>query len=394
MNNDPVRLFFCGDFCSKPSTSLINVSDEVRSLINSCDLKVCNFEVPLKPDNVSEIEGTFYQNNDAPRFLEELGFNLFSFSNNHVFDYGEEGFKKTVNTFSDRNSIFGSGTYEEAYKVKTVEVKGVVLGLLALCYNAKEGVFDYVANKERLGCAHINDLSVNHIIIEAKKKVDFLFILAHDGIEYIDTPLPETIARYRDFINYGADGVIGTHPHCPQGWEEYKGRPIFYSLGNFFFNSMETPEYRAWNRPHWYESLGVVLQIENSKITYKVYNLKNKNNIKILLDERDEIKDHNQLICNYLVDEKSYEEYLDRELIKIVKSQHLPILSRSLEYYSQSASIKIIIKLLVKNSIILIKSLFFKLIRHERRTKDRSLIYLIKNDTRRFALIRILNKEI
>lgn len=394
MNNDSIRLFFCGDFCSKPSTSLISVSDDVRRLINSCDLKVCNFEVPLKPDNVSEKKGVFYQNNDTPRFLEDLGFNLFSFSNNHVFDYGEEGFRKTVNAFSDRHSIFGSGTYEEAYQIKTVDVKGVVIGFLALCYSAKEGVFDNFSNKEGLGCAYINDLSVNHIIIEAKKKVDFLFIFVHDGLEYIDVPLPVTIARYRDFIDYGADGVIGTHPHCPQGWEEYKEKPIFYSLGNFFFNSMKTPEYIAWNRPHWYESLGVVLQIEKSKITYKVYNLLNENNINILLDKREEIKIHNQLICQYLIDKKSYENYLDYELNKIVKSQHLPILCRSIEYYSQSASVKAIIKLLAKNSIILIKAFFSKLLRHERKTKDRSLIYLIKNDTRRFALIKMLNKKI
>ncbi|MBR5352415.1 MAG: CapA family protein [Bacteroidales bacterium] len=67
--------------------------------------------------------------------------------------------------------------------------------------------------------------------------MDYLFVLPHDGIEYVDAPMPETIARYRDFIDYGADGIFGAHLHCPQGWEEYKGRPIFYSLGNFFFNS-------------------------------------------------------------------------------------------------------------------------------------------------------------
>ena len=45
-----VRLFFAGDFCSKPSTSKIAVSDELKNLIQSCDLKVVNFEVPLKPE--------------------------------------------------------------------------------------------------------------------------------------------------------------------------------------------------------------------------------------------------------------------------------------------------------------------------------------------------------
>ena len=48
--NIPIRFFFAGDFCSKPSTSEIRVSDELKSLIQSCDMKVVNFEVPLKPN--------------------------------------------------------------------------------------------------------------------------------------------------------------------------------------------------------------------------------------------------------------------------------------------------------------------------------------------------------
>ena len=70
----------------------------------------------------------------------------------------------------------------------------------------------------------------------------------HDGIEYIDIPLPEQRERYRDFVDYGADGVFVHHPHVPQGWEVYKGRPIFYSLGNFFFNSKNTPDYKTSKR--------------------------------------------------------------------------------------------------------------------------------------------------
>ena len=49
---ESIRLFFAGDFCSKPSTSLIKVSDDLKALINSCDGKIINFEVPLKPDTI------------------------------------------------------------------------------------------------------------------------------------------------------------------------------------------------------------------------------------------------------------------------------------------------------------------------------------------------------
>ena len=290
-----IRLFFAGDFCSKPSTSLISVSDELRNLIQSCDFKLVNFEVPLKPDSsLPQINyERFYQNDDAPAFLKNLGFNLFPMANNHAFDWGEEGYKKTKAVFG--NNAFGAGTYDEAYKVKIIETEGIKIGFLALTFASRFGVFHDVTRRTGYGCAFINDLKVNHLIMEAKREVNYLIILPHDGLEFIDAPMPEIIARYRDFIDYGADAVIGSHPHCPQGWEEYKGKPIFYSLGNLFFNSKD-PSYRAWNRPHWYEGLCVVLELVDNQIQYAVYNTRNKDNVALLIDTEHEKErnDHNK----------------------------------------------------------------------------------------------------
>ena len=84
MKNSQARIFFAGDFCSKPSTSRITVSDELKDLIQSCDMKVVNFEMPLKPDVMklsSQTSERFYQNDGAPDFLQGLGFNLFSQAN-------------------------------------------------------------------------------------------------------------------------------------------------------------------------------------------------------------------------------------------------------------------------------------------------------------------------
>ena len=75
-----VKIFFAGDFCSKPSTSFISVSEELQGLITSCDIGVVNFEAPLKP-SVSlpaQPQERYYQNDDAPQFLRRLGFTLFS----------------------------------------------------------------------------------------------------------------------------------------------------------------------------------------------------------------------------------------------------------------------------------------------------------------------------
>ena len=358
-----VKLFFAGDFCSKPSTSKITVSDELKNLIQSCDLKVVNFEVPLKPEVKlsSQRRERFYQHDDAPQGLRGLGFNLFSLANNHAFDWGDEGFKKTKAALGEAS--FGAGTYEEAYKVKVVEVQGVRIGFLALSFAAYTGVFDDVTKHEGLGCAYINDLRVNHDIMEAKKEVDYLFILPHDGIEYIDVPMPETIARYRDFIDYGADGVIAAHPHCPQGWEEYKGKPIFYSLGNFLFNSKESYDFRA-NLPHWYEGLCVVISIIDGKLSFEVVNTKNLDNVGVEIDYKEERNKNNEQLCRYLTDNEEYNRRFTKVRERLGKVNEMRVIEKSI----------------VKHWLGKIRRKVYK--------NDNELLYLIKNDQRRNLLIR------
>ena len=375
-----VKIFFAGDFCSKPSTSKITVSDELKNLIQSCDLKVVNFEVPLKPDVKlpPQRRERFFQNDDAPEFLRSLGFNLFSQANNHAFDWGDEGFKKTKAALGD--AAFGAGTYDEAYKVKVVEVQGLKIGFYALSFAAYKGVFDDVMNHEGLGCAYINDLRVNHDIMEAKRQVDYLFILPHDGIEYIDVPTPETIARYHDFIDYGADGVIAAHPHCPQGWEEYKGKPIFYSLGNFFFNSKEGYDFRA-DKPHWYEGLCVVMTIANGKLSWELVNTKNVNNLGLEIDHDEERNKHNEQLCQYLSDQEKYNRYFKKICQQLGREKELQIIDKT--FHPNSLS---------KCTLLVLKHWFGK-IRRKDFTNDDELFYLIKNDQRKNIVVRSINNR-
>ena len=376
-----IRLFFAGDFCSKPSTSKITVTDELSRLIQSCDFKVVNFEVPLKPENVSlpaQKRERFYQSDDAPTFLRSVGFNLFQLANNHAFDWGEDGFKKTKTALGDE--AFGAGTYEEAYKVKVVEKDGVKVGFLALSFAAYTGVFDDVMDHGGLGCAYINDLKVNHVIIEAKKEVDYLFVLPHDGIEYIDIPMPETIARYRDFIDYGADGVIGTHPHCPQGWEEYKGKPIFYSLGNFLFNSKEGYDYRATNRPHWYEGLCVMMTIADGNLSWEVVNTRNVDNVGIEIDHDDARNQHNETVCQYLTSKDKYNTYL-KKICDDMGMQEMTIIDKTIHPQSLKACTKILL------------SYWKDKFRGRNKTNDYSLLRLFTHDARRHLLMWTMRME-
>lgn len=378
MNN--VRLFFAGDFCSKHTTSFITVSDELKELIQSCDLRVVNFEVPLKPDIELPPQRyeRYWQHDDVPDFLRGLGFNLFPMANNHAFDWGDEGFKKTKAALGDQS--FGVGSYDDAYKVKVCEINGFKIGFLALTYAAYTGVFDDVLHHEGIGCAYINDLRVNHDIMEAKKTVDYLFVLPHDGIEYIDVPLPEIIARYRDFIDYGADGVIASHPHCPQGWEEYKGKPIFYSLGNFFFNGKEDPLYRTWSH-HWYEGMCIKMELSENQINYSIINTRNIDNVSLIVDKEPEREEHNQRLCLYLQNKDLYLDYINKQCKRLTDLQEMPIIDTTIH----PNSLKSYIKLALYNCL--------KIFTKQEVSSDFPLKTLLRNDSRRSVLMRTLRDK-
>ena len=202
-------------------------------------------------------------------------------------------------------------------------------------------------------------------------------MLPHDGIEYIDVPLPETIARYRDFIDYGADGVIGSHPHCPQGWEEYKGKPIFYSLGNFFFNSKDTTSFKA-DKPHWYEGLCVVMTIFDGNISWEIINTHNVDNVFIDTDNNEERDHHNAYLRNLLENNEEYKSVLKRECKRLTEIQEMPIIDRAMH----PVSLKSYTKQAFQNWI--------KIWKKQGIPNDFPLCTLLRNDTRRSVLMRVL----
>lgn len=373
--SNPTRIFFAGDFCSKPSTQHLTLSDELRDKMRMCHLRVCNFEFPLRPE---DSKGKNYQNDDAPLFLKNAGFDLFTLANNHTFDCGERGFEKTRDALE--GSICGAGTFEEAYHPKIMEINGVKIAFLSLCYAAKNGVFDEFSDKSRLGCAYLNDLSVNHIILRTKKEVDYLIVLPHDGMEYVDIPMPDTIARYRDLIDYGADAVIGTHPHCPQGWETYHGKPIFYSLGNFFFNSKTVVDTHT-HKPHWYEGLCVILTLSEQEIGFEILNTLNIGNRTIAIDNSEEREQHNRQICQYLSDKNLYNQYLKEHVFEILKKEDFRILDASVHRKPFHKTLSIWLHRLGH------------LITGRRHVNDEKMVALLKNDARRKALLQMMDKE-
>ena len=216
-------------------------------------------------------------------------------------DYGIEGCKKTLESFNDCICV-GAGYAEDAYSVKVIEKNNKKIGLLSLVQH-EFGVVESLTDLTSFGTAWINSYDIENIIREAKGKLDYLFVLPHAGVEHIDAPLPEWRRCYRKLIEWGADMIIASHPHCPQGWELYQGKYIFYSLGNFYFDELTGGEM-------WYKSLAIEVEVDKT-IDVKTFNLYFDETGHIGLDESGKSIQHIEYLNDLLENEEKYQKYVD-----------------------------------------------------------------------------------
>jgi poly-gamma-glutamate capsule biosynthesis protein CapA/YwtB (metallophosphatase superfamily) len=156
-----------------------------------------------------------------------------SMANNHMMDFGEAGLRDTIGELSGMaTSHFGIGTLAENCGNPTLlHVGDHQLGLCAYVCPSAHPVF---AVDRTPGARSINLVQIRSDIALARARGATRVIVAlHWGIEELSLPRPEDILIGRAIIDGGADLVIGHHAHCVQPFEVYKGRYIFYGLGNW-----------------------------------------------------------------------------------------------------------------------------------------------------------------
>lgn len=256
-----LRLFASGDVYNCEQSSGLICSKEIENIINSCDYAVCNFEAPIHVNVPKEpkMGPSLSQYRGTVRGLKKHGYNLLLLANNHMLDYGLEGLSETINEIKNNKLEFiGAGLeFNDAYLPLIKEVNGTTVGLFNAC-EAQFGVYNYDRNQGEPGYAWINHYKVDKIVSDLKKQCDFVVIFVHAGLENYNIPQKEWRMRYRQLCNSGADVVIGSHPHVPQGYEHYDDSIIFYSLGNFYFDSAKYKDKKD-------SSYSIILNLEKDK---------------------------------------------------------------------------------------------------------------------------------
>lgn len=306
------RITIFGDF-KVNQTKHLNLSGELMSLLNNSDIKVVNFEAPIKSKArpIKKSGPNICQHIESPDWLEDRGFNVISIANNHTMDFGTEGMEITKKAFK-KAYVIGAGTWDEAYRMEVVETEDSKrIGFIA-CTHCEFGT---LTDREGRGCTWAMSPRINTLIQEGKDKVDALVIIPHGGVEYMDVPLPEWRELYKSWIDLGADAVIGSHPHVPQGYEWYKGKPICYSLGNFCFSQLNKNKSAP---DHWFESLCCILSIEKPhEIKMDIRPLLFDPKAEYISDNNnEEFKQHFNKMYDVLHNDTAYIEEVNREVKK------------------------------------------------------------------------------
>lgn len=312
-----LQLFVVGDFkASNPS--IVKVGPKLQALLDESDINICNFEAPIVDIDdsytpIGKSGPSLCQPSLSADLVESLGFNVILMANNHIMDYGRESCEKTISNFR-HSKVVGVG--DAPYKPALIEINGFKIAFLSLVQH-EFGIYED-CHDEMYGTAWIGNSNIKHIIEETKNKVDFVFVFPHAGIEHYNAPLPEWRNCYKNFITYGADAVIASHPHVPQGVEYYNNKPIFYSLGNFYFDQLTGG--RFWNK-----SIGVKIVISDTKIEFTPILLCFTSG-RIEVDTSEESIQHFATINNLLSDDISYNKYINKMCTELMESYKFQIL--------------------------------------------------------------------
>lgn len=181
--------------------------------------------------------------------LRDANISAVSTANNHAYDYGLKGLHETIESLR-AVGVAWTGTSQDSVDLippAVVVVDSVRIGFVGFTqfvnlkgsWKGRIAVFDEGKAKQALE--------------ELRGAVDFIVASYHGGPEYVERPPVRIRQHMRTLIDAGADVVIGHHPHYVQGIEQYRGKLIFYSLGNFVFHQPQ----REWTQ----RGIGVELKL-------------------------------------------------------------------------------------------------------------------------------------
>lgn len=217
------------------------ISPELIQMMKDADIMCLNNEFTFSTGGapLSNKAYTFRAHPSRVDILKEMGVDIVSLANNHTYDYGEQSLIDTMATLKQADiPYFGAGhNLDEAMTPEYFEIEGKTIAYVAAS-RAEKFKMTPQATEDSPGILRCYDTDLFiQAIKEAKKKADYVIANVHWGKEWTHELEEVQLTTGKEYLDAGADIIIGAHPHWLQGIEYYDGKPIIYSLGNLWFNS-------------------------------------------------------------------------------------------------------------------------------------------------------------
>lgn len=267
-----MKILVAGDFVPRHRVAKLfsegkfaEVLGEVKPIIEQVDFAIVNLEAPViydKPTPVDKTGPNLSCSENAVEALKWAGFDCVTLANNHFYDQGEQGVEGTLKACEKyaMDHVGAGRNLREAETVYYKEVEGQVLAVVNCCEHEWS-----IASDEHGGSNPQNIINQYYAIQKAKRDADYVLVIIHGGTEMYNLPIPRMKETYRFFIDAGADVVVNHHQHCYSGYEIYKGKPIFYGLGNFCFDKHKSGPNKLWE-----EGFAVAIDF-NSTIQFELH---------------------------------------------------------------------------------------------------------------------------
>lgn len=212
----------------------------LKDFVKDSDISIGNYETTTNPDLPVAGFPRFNVPAGYLKNLKETGFDIVSTANNHSMDTELDGVFSTMEAAKEAGLDYVGSFKDKSDRILFKEVKGIKLAFLAYTYgcNGRENLIVPREEVENL-CYLSDEDQIKKDIGRAKAQgADFVIVYPHWGIEYQSMPNEAQISLGRKMIDWGADLVIGNHPHVVEPVEIYQaedGRKglIAYALGNF-----------------------------------------------------------------------------------------------------------------------------------------------------------------
>lgn len=222
------------------------LSEELQNEMQQADVTMINEEFPFSTRGTPapDKQFTFRIDPSYVKVFQEMGVDIVSLANNHALDYGTDALLDSFAALDGAGIPYvGAGdTRERAAQPVYMEQGGRTVGFLAASRVIPQVSWNVDNQQPGLFCTY-DSTALETAIRETKQQCDYLVVYVHWGVERQNYPEEYQRSLAQTYIDAGADLVVGSHPHVPQGIEYYQGKPIIYSLGNYIFNASSASTY-------------------------------------------------------------------------------------------------------------------------------------------------------